>query len=80
MSSLVDTAPSAMQVDSQVSKDKKGEMTEEDLYMKMKELESEIEIIQIQEDYLKDEQRHLKSEYIRSKEEVSDLKCVNQFL
>lgn len=36
----------------------------------MKELENELEILQIQEDYLKDEQRHLKSEYIRSKEEV----------
>ena len=41
-----------------------------DLYMKMKELESELEILQIQENYLKDEQRHLKSEYIRSKEEI----------
>ena len=28
---------------------------EEDLYMKMKELESQLEILQIQEDYLKDE-------------------------
>ena len=27
----------------------------EDLYMKMKELESELEILQIQEEYLKDE-------------------------
>lgn len=42
----------------------------EDLYMKMKELESELEILSIQESYLKDEQRHLKSEYMRSKEEV----------
>lgn len=49
----------------------KAEPTEEDLYMRMKELESELEILQIQEDYLKDEQRHLKSEYVRSKEEVS---------
>lgn len=37
----------------------------------MKELESELEMLQIQENYLKDEQRHLKSEYVRSKEEVS---------
>lgn len=44
---------------------------EEDLYMRMKQLESELEILQIQEDYLRDEQRHLQSEYIRSKEEVS---------
>ena len=28
---------------------------EEDLYMKMKELESQMEILQIQENYLKDE-------------------------
>jgi len=28
---------------------------EEDLYTKMKELESQMEILQIQEDYLKDE-------------------------
>jgi hypothetical protein len=28
---------------------------QEDLYMKMKELESELEILSIQEDYLKDE-------------------------
>ena len=44
---------------------------EEDYYLRMKELESELEILSIQEDYLRDEQRHLKSEYIRSKEEVS---------
>ena len=37
----------------------------------MKTLEKELEILSIQEDYIKDEQRHLKSEYIRAKEEVS---------
>ena len=46
--------------------------TEKDLYTRMKELESELEMLQIQENYLKDEQRHLKSEYVRSKEEVSN--------
>ena len=45
--------------------------TEEDLYTKMKELESALEMLSIQENYLRDEQRHLKSEYVRSKEEVS---------
>ena len=44
---------------------------DDDLYMKMKKLESELEMLSIQEDYLRDEQRHLKSEYVRSKEEVS---------
>jgi 26S proteasome regulatory subunit T3 len=44
---------------------------EEDLYLKMKELEKDLEILTIQEEYIKDEQRHLKSEYIRAKEEVN---------
>lgn len=47
-----------------------------DLYLKMKELESELEILSIQEEYLKDEQRHLKSEYIRSKEEIKRIQSV----
>jgi 26S proteasome regulatory subunit T3 len=49
---------------------------EKDLYMRMKELESELEILNIQEEYLKDEQRHLKSEYIRSKEEIKRIQSV----
>ena len=52
------------------------EKVEKDLYMKMKELESELEILNIQEEYLKDEQRHLKSEYIRSKEEIKRIQSV----
>jgi hypothetical protein len=44
---------------------------EEDLYLKMKELERELDFLSMQEEALKEEQRHLKSEYIRSKEEVS---------
>lgn len=50
--------------------------TDKDLYMKMKELESELEILKIQEEYLKDEQRHLKSEYIRSKDEIKRIQSV----
>ena len=49
---------------------------DKDLYMRMKELESELEILNIQEEYLKDEQRHLKSEYIRSKEEIKRIQSV----
>jgi len=44
--------------------------------MKMKDLESQMEILQIQEDYLRDEQRHLKSEYVRSKEEIKRIQSV----
>ena len=59
--------------------DKKAEAadSEQDLYIRMKELESELAMLQIQENYLKDEQRHLKSEYVRSKEEVSPSRCHN---
>ena len=44
---------------------------ETDLYFRMQELERELELLTMQEEFLKDEQRHLKSEYIRSKEEVN---------
>lgn len=67
-----------MEVDTQSQKTlaKKAANTneaEEDLYLKLKELENQLEILNIQEEYIRDEQRHLKSEYIRSKEEVSKL-------
>merc|ERR1711881_164249 len=42
----------------------------------MKELEKELEILTIQEEYIKDEQRHLKSEYIRAKEEIKRIQSV----
>jgi hypothetical protein len=48
--------------------------------MRMRELERELELLTMQEEFLKDEQRHLKSEYIRSKEEVCQLpNLVNHF-
>ena len=37
----------------------------------MKELEGKMEILDIQEEYIKDELRQLQSELVRSKEEVS---------
>ena len=37
----------------------------------MKELQNKLEMIEIQEDYIKTELNHLKSEEARSKEEVS---------
>ncbi len=54
----------------------KGPQPEQDLYMRMTELESELELLTIQEEYLKDEQRHLKSEYIRSKDEIKRIQSV----
>ena len=68
-----------MEIDSVAGKpveQKKNEKQEEDqdLYLKMKELENRLEILDIQEEYIKDELRHLQSELVRSKEEVSFLK------
>ena len=68
-----------MEIDSGAGKpveQKKNEKQEEDqdLYLKMKELENRLEILDIQEEYIKDELRHLQSELIRSKDEVSFLK------
>ena len=45
---------------------------EEDLYLKMKELQNKLEMIEIQEEYIKTELNHLKSEEARSKDEVSN--------
>ncbi len=67
---MVESDVQMKDISKQVSK------TEVDLYMKMKEMESELEILSIQEDYLRDEQRHLKSEYIRSKEEIKRIQSV----
>ena len=39
----------------------------------MKALESKMEILDIQEEYIKDELRQLQSELVRSKEEVSHI-------
>jgi len=61
----------ATYTETQAKKPSKEEEKDEDLYLKLKELENQLEILNIQEEYIRDEQRHLKSEYIRSKEEVS---------
>ena len=37
----------------------------------MKDLQSQLELLQIQEDHIKGEMRHMASEYVYSQEEVS---------
>ncbi len=49
---------------------------ENDLYKRMKALEEEVEFLRIREDYIKDEQKNLKREYIRAKEEVKRIQSV----
>ncbi|KAI3646831.1 hypothetical protein MP228_009759 [Amoeboaphelidium protococcarum] len=61
----------------QVKNDMLSELQEEeDLYSKMKRLESHLEFLQLQEDYIKDEQKALKRELLRAKEEVKRIKSV----
>lgn len=42
----------------------------------MKSLEKELEFLEIQEEFIKDDQRKLKSELIRSKEELKKIQAV----
>ena len=48
----------------------------EDLYMKMKHLERENEFLSIQSEYVKDELKNLKREFIRAKEEIKRIQSV----
>lgn len=47
-----------------------------DIYFKLKKLEKEYELLTLQEDYIKDEQRHLKRELKRAQEEVKRIQSV----
>ncbi|MDA9099030.1 hypothetical protein N9L76_08865, partial [bacterium] len=52
------------------------EETEEDLYTKLKGLQRELEFVEIQEEYVKDEQKNLKIELLRAQEEVKRIQAV----
>jgi hypothetical protein len=45
-------------------------LSEKDFYVRMKELEAQLETLNIQEEYIKDEQKNLKRELLRAQEEV----------
>lgn len=47
-----------------------------DVYLKLKKLEKEFELLTLQGDYIKDEQRHLKRELLRAQEEVKRIQSV----
>ncbi|QPG73457.1 26S proteasome regulatory subunit 6B [Brettanomyces nanus] len=48
----------------------------EDVYLKLKRLQKQLELILLQEEYIKDEQRYLKRELIRAQEEVKKIQSV----
>merc|ERR1719222_1597114 len=49
---------------------------EEDLYMRLKELQRQMEFLDIQEEYIKDEMKNLKREMIRAQEEIKRVQSV----
>lgn len=49
---------------------------DEDLFRKMKDLEEEIEFLDLQEDFIKTEQQNLRRELIRAKEELKKIQSV----
>lgn len=49
---------------------------EDDLYLRYKELQQQLEFLQIQEEYVKDEHKSLKNELVRAKEEVKRIQSV----
>ncbi|KAF2288053.1 hypothetical protein GH714_004116 [Hevea brasiliensis] len=49
---------------------------EEDLYSRLKSLQRQLEFIDIQEEYVKDEQKNLKRELLRAQEEVKRIQSV----
>jgi len=52
------------------------ELHESDLYTKVKTLQRHLEFLELQEDYIKDEQKNLKRELVRAQEEVKRIQSV----
>ncbi|CCC67756.1 hypothetical protein NCAS_0A11980 [Naumovozyma castellii] len=78
---IVDEKPAIRSYDtllSQLNKDNNNNTANgnSDIYLKLKKLEREYELLTLQEDYIKDEQRHLKRELLRAQEEVKRIQSV----
>jgi 26S proteasome regulatory subunit T3 len=52
------------------------ELDEEELYVKLKKLQQQLEFLEVQEAYIKEEQKNLKREYIHAQEEVKRIQSV----
>ncbi|KAJ8035155.1 26S proteasome regulatory subunit 6B [Holothuria leucospilota] len=48
----------------------------EDLYTRYKKLQKQLEFLEVQEEYIKDEQRNLKKEFLHAQEEVKRIQSV----
>ena len=51
-------------------------LTDEELYLKVKDIESEIDFLKLQEDFIKEEHKILKKELIRAREEIKRIQAV----
>lgn len=51
-------------------------LDESDFYVIYKKLQLQLELLHVQEDYIKEEQRNLKKEYVHAQEEVKRAKAV----
>jgi 26S proteasome regulatory subunit T3 len=52
------------------------ELDSDDLYVRYKKLQQQLEFLEVQEEYIKDEQRNLKKEYLHAQEEVKRIQSV----
>ncbi|XP_065889647.1 26S proteasome regulatory subunit 6B-like [Dysidea avara] len=55
---------------------KDSSLDDNDLYIKYKKLQKQLEFLQVQEDYIKDEHKNLKCEYLYAQEEVKRIQSV----
>ncbi|KAJ1928140.1 26S proteasome regulatory subunit 6B [Tieghemiomyces parasiticus] len=58
------------------SSDLLEEIKESDLYLRLKKLQRHVELLELQEEYIKDEQKNLKRELVRAQEEVKRIQSV----
>lgn len=70
------TAATAMQGIEAKSALRLEDDNEDDLYSRLKSLQRQLEFIDIQEEYVKDEQKNLKRELLRAQEEVKRIQSV----
>jgi len=52
------------------------ELDSDDMYVKYKKLQQQLEFLEVQEEYIKDEMRNLRKEYIHAQEEVKRIQSV----
>ena len=70
MATVQSTSPTIAEVTADDATSNNKDPSPADLFSRLKELERELELIQIQEEYIKDEQKNLKREFLRAQEEV----------